>query len=218
MAFELWTGEASIIQVRTVLLHGFRLPSKQPQLRYLLLFIKPRWGRDQLFILSNFASRGADQRRNWYSRNWRRERYPIHKELETWSSSDTQGIAGDAIVIRYTRNRWRHDCYPILNNSLASGSTGKDAINFWYSTSLRVVLTQALIRPTWYSRNHWRCDLHPILNWLSETQSKFIPAWQRANALTMIKLIYNKNTENKLAYLYDSYVYYWKFIRWGFTS
>ena len=69
-------------------LYGFRLPSKQPQLRHLLWRCDWYWKKRR--------------RRNWYSRNRRRrDQYSRkHQSLVTRLLSNTKQIAGDAINIQ----------------------------------------------------------------------------------------------------------------------
>ena len=108
-----------------------------------------------------------------YSTNRRRYRYPILNKLEALLLSDTQQIVGDVIdTQQQSCRRKRSSDLPDTQQIVV------DVIIIQYSTIRR------------------RRDPYPILNKWPETRSIFNTAWQGANVLTMVKLIYNKNTRN----------------------
>ena len=98
MAFELWAGETSIIEVRTVLFTWIRT-TQQTTTKNTPTSEMGSILKEPLDIL---ASRSADRI------------HSILKESETRSLSNTQEIR-DAIVIQYSRNR-RRDRYSIVGN------------------------------------------------------------------------------------------------------
>ena len=124
-----------------------------------------------------------------YSRNhWRHDRYPILKESEMRSISNSRGIAWDMIVIQYSTNR-RRNPYSTYGESINSRGIVGVVINFWYLTGLREVQCwsrdwrrdQLLIlnsaargtsgrrrgrscRDDWIAYDCWRRDHYPVLN------------------------------------------------------
>ena len=140
-----------------------------------------------------------------YSRNCRRDWYPILKESETQLISNIQQIVGDAIDIQYSTTVLRAEAlvgstwYSRVGHAIdIRYSIDGDTFDIQYSTSCRrgryLILTRRrsdccliLIRR--------RRNCCPIFNKL-ETRLIFNTAWQRENLLTMVKLIYNKNTGN----------------------
>ena len=117
----------------------------------------------------------------WYSRNWRRDCYPILKELET------------RLILNKSTETWM----------ILKELSGTQSIATAYAISpvgilLHKMQAKALVGSTRYSTN-WRRDQYLILNKSFQTQLIFNTAWQSANALAMIKLIHNLNIVNNVA-------------------